>query len=324
MGEPAVWRTARLGIVGAGAVGSTMAYAALMRGAAQTVALYDINAAKVQAEVLDLSHGIEFLNMARVEGSDDIEVLRGCDVVVFTAGAKQKPGQTRMDLASATVNLVRTILPKLIEVAPNAIHVMVTNPVDVVTYAALKVSGLSPQRLFGSGTVLDSSRLRFLLAQATGVDVQNVHAFVVGEHGDSELPVWSSATIGPVPLLEWAGVEGRPPLSQTDLDTMAHDVVNSAYRIIEGKGATNYAIGLAGARIIEAVLRDESRILAVSSLLTSYRGDPELDDVCLSVPSLVDASGVGQQLVFPMSGHEVHGLRESARTVREAARSLGF
>ena len=164
-----------------------MAYAALMRGAARTVALYDINSAKVQAEVLDLGHGIQFMPMAEVVGSDDISVCADADVVMFTAGAKQKPGQSRIELAEATISLVRKVLPSLVDVAPNAIYVMVTNPVDVVTYAALQISGLPPSQLFGSGTVLDSSRLRYLLARETGVAVQNVHAYVAGEHGDLSL-----------------------------------------------------------------------------------------------------------------------------------------
>ena len=165
----------------------------LMRGAAQTVALFDVNGAKVRAEALDLAHGIQFMPMAKVEGSDDVAVLADSDVIVFTAGAKQKPGQSRLDLAETTIGIVRSILPRLVEVAPDAVHIMVTNPVDVVTYAALQVSGLPPNQLFGSGTVLDSSRLRFLLAEHTGVAAQSIHAYVVGEHGDSELPLWSSA-----------------------------------------------------------------------------------------------------------------------------------
>ena len=169
-------RTSKLAIVGAGAVGSTMAYAALMRGAARSVALFDINKAKVEAEALDLGHGIQFMPMAEVVGSDDIAVCADADVVMFTAGAKQKPGQTRLDLAEATISLVRKVLPAVVEVAPNAVYVMVTNPVDVVTYASLKISGLPPTQLFGSGTVLDSSRLRYLIAKHTGVAVQNVHA----------------------------------------------------------------------------------------------------------------------------------------------------
>lgn len=314
-------RTSKVGIVGAGAVGSTMAYAALMRGAARTVALLDVNRQKVEAEVLDLSHGIQFMSMAEVVGSDDVSVLADCDVVVFTAGAKQRPGQSRLDLAEATISLVRKVLPGIVEVAPNAVYVMVTNPVDVVTYAALQISGLPPAQLFGSGTVLDSSRLRYLIARHTGVAVQNVHAYVAGEHGDTELPLWSSASIGAVPLLEWPGVGGHGPLTSEVRESIAREVVESAYRIIEGKGATNYAIALAGSRIIEAVLKDERRILPVSSLLDGYLG---ISDVCLSVPTVVGSSGVAERLEVPMSSDELLGLRRSAEAVRSVARRFGF
>ncbi len=314
-------KTSKLGIVGAGAVGSTMAYAALMRGAARTVALYDINKAKVEAEALDLGHGIQFTSMAQVMGSDEIGVLADSDIVMFTAGAKQKPGQTRIELADATISLVKKVLPAVIEVAPHAVYVMVTNPVDIVTYAALKISGLPAQRLFGSGTVLDSSRLRYLIAQFTGVAVQNVHAYIAGEHGDSELPLWSSASIGAVPLLEWEGVGDRGPLTGAVREQIAREVVESAYRIIEGKGATNYAVALAGSRIIEAILKDEQRILPVSSLLENYYG---IDDVCLSVPSLVGGSGVGARLTVPMSVDELAGLRSSAASLRSVAKQFGF
>lgn len=314
-------RTSKVAIVGAGAVGSTMAYAALMRGAARTVALYDINAAKVKAEVYDLSHGIQFMPMAEVIGSDDIEVCRDADVVMITAGAKQRPGQTRLDLAGATIDLVGKILPDLLKVAPDATYVMVTNPVDVVTYAALKISGLPTNQIFGSGTVLDSSRLRYVLARETGVAVQNVHAYIVGEHGDSEFPLWSSATIGGVPLLDWPGVHGRPPLDAERRTAIADEVINSAYRIIEGKGATNYAVALAGSRIIEAVLNDESRVLPVSTLLSDFYG---LSDVCLSVPSVVYGGGVADQLPIPLSDEEYDGLKASALSLKQVAREFGF
>ncbi|MBD5788123.1 L-lactate dehydrogenase [Cellulosimicrobium terreum] len=319
--RPSGRRTTKLAIVGAGAVGSTLAYASLMRGAARTVAMLDINRAKVDAEVLDLQHGIQFMPAARVEGSDDVAVCADADVVVVTAGAKQKPGQTRLDLAEGTINLVRTILPGLVEVAPDAVYVMITNPVDIVTYAALKFSGLPPQQLFGSGTVLDSSRLRFLVAQHCGVAVQNVHAYIAGEHGDSEIPLWSSATIGGVPLLEWSGLAGQPALTADSRAEIAREVVQSAYRIIEGKGATNYAVGLAGTRIIEAVLGDEHRILPVSSLVQGLYG---IDDVCLSLPSLVDRRGCTERVELPLDDAELAGLRASADSLRSVAARFGI
>ncbi|AEG44031.1 L-lactate dehydrogenase [Isoptericola variabilis] len=311
----------RLAIVGAGAVGSTLAYAALARGSARTVALMDVNRRKVDAEVLDLRHGAMFVPQAEIVGSDDVEVCRDADVVVVTAGAKQQPGQSRLDLAEATVGLVRKIMPGLVEVAPDAVFIMVTNPVDVVTYAAQQVSGLPPERVFGSGTVLDSSRLRSALAEHCGVAVGNVHAYVAGEHGDSEIALWSSATIGGVPLLRWTALPGRPPLDAAARERIATDVVESAYRVIEGKGATNYAVGLAATRIIEAVLKDEHRIMPVSSRLDDYHG---ISDVCLSVPSLVDRRGVTATVDVPLSDEEVAGLRASADAMREVQRRLGL
>lgn len=308
-----------LAIVGAGAVGATMAYAALLRGVARRVAIYDINAAKVRAEALDLAHGIQFMPMAEVVGSDDIEVCRGAEVIVVTAGAKQQPGQTRMELAASTVGLMKKIIPDLVAVAPNATFIMVTNPVDVVTYAALKLSGLPANRLFGSGTVLDSSRLRYLVAQATGVAVQNVHAYMAGEHGDTEIPLWSSASIGGVPLLEWEAQTGH--LGGAERDQIAHRVVNAAYEIIEGKGATNYAIGLAGASLVEALLGDQRTILPVSSVLDDYRG---ISGVAMSVPSLITREGVSEVYEFPMDAHEIGLLKKSADAIKSTLKAIGF
>lgn len=314
-------RTTKLAVVGAGAVGSTLAFAALARGSARTIALHDVNRAKVEAEVLDLQHGLMFTPQAQVIGSDDVAVCADADVVVVTAGAKQKPGQTRIDLAEGTIGLMRDILPGLVEVAPDATYVMVTNPVDVVTYAALKISGLPRERMFGSGTVLDSSRLRVVLAERCGVAVGNVHAYIAGEHGDSEIALWSSASIGGVPLLDWEPLGGNPPLDAAVRTEVHHEVVDSAYRIISGKGATNYAVGLAATRIIEAVLNDEGRIMPVSSLLDDYHG---ISDVCLSVPTVVGVGGAERRLEIALSDEELVGLRRSADRIRATASSLGF
>jgi L-lactate dehydrogenase len=312
--------TTKVAVVGAGSVGATLAYACLIRGIGRTIALYDVNADKTRAEVLDLQHGLQFVPPATVIGSDDIEVCRGADLVVITAGAKQKPGQTRLELAGANVNLSRKLVPQLLEVAPNAILLLVTNPVDVITYAALKFSGLPPRRVFGSGTVLDSSRLRLLVAEHCGVAVQNVHAYIAGEHGDSEIPLWSSASIGSVPLLAW-DVPGRRPLDAAARTDIHRRVVGAAGEIIRGKGATNYAVGLAAARIIEAVLYDQRQVLPVSSLLEGQAG---IDDVCLSLPSVVDRLGVELVLPGPLSEEETVGLRKSADTVKGVIKSLGL
>lgn len=312
--------TTKIAVVGAGSVGATIAYACLIRGIGRTIALYDVEAAKTRAEVLDLNHGLQFVPQATVVGSDDIEVCRDADLVAITAGAKQKPGQTRMELAEANVALCKALVPRLLEVAPDAILLLVTNPVDVITYAALRYSDLPPRRVFGSGTVLDSSRLRLLIADHCGVAVQSVHAYIAGEHGDSEIPLWSSAAIGSVPLLAWE-VPGRPPLDAAAREDIHRRVVGAAGEIIRGKGATNYAVGLASARIIEAVLYDQRMVLPVSSLLDGQAG---IHDVCLSLPSVVDRLGVELVLPSPLSEGEVTGLRRSADMVKGVIRSLGL
>ena len=310
----------KVSVVGAGSVGATVAYASLIRGAANTMALYDVDRHKVVAEVLDLNHGSQFYPTANVIGSDDIAVTADSDIVVITAGAKQKPGQTRLDLAAVNVEMSRSLVPKLVALSPEAILLMVTNPVDVVTYAAVQASGLPSRRVFGSGTVLDSSRLRTLLAQHCDVAVHSVNAFIVGEHGDSQVPAWSQAAIGGVPVRDWSPT-GRPPLDEQTLDRIAHDVVTAAEQIIRGKGATNYAVGLAAAGIVEAVLNDDRSVMPVSSLLT---GQYAIDDVCLSLPSIVDSQGVDVILTPPFSADEVDALRHSADTVRGVERSLGI
>ncbi|MDN6622974.1 MAG: L-lactate dehydrogenase, partial [Bifidobacterium crudilactis] len=244
----------KLAIIGAGAVGSTMAFAAAQRGIAREIVLEDINAKRVEAEVLDMQHGSSFYPTVSINGSDDVEICRDADIVVITAGARQKPGQSRLDLAGATINIMKSIIPNIVKVAPNAVYMLVTNPVDVVTYVSMKLSGLPANQMFGSGTNLDSARLRFLIAQETGVNVKNVHAYIAGEHGDSEVPLWSSATIGGVPMCDWKELPGRDPLNEAKREEIHQEVKNAAYRIIEGKGATNYAIAMSGVDIVEAIL----------------------------------------------------------------------
>ena len=313
-------KPSKIAIIGAGSVGATIAYACLLRGVAKSIALYDISAQKVEAEVLDLNHGLQFVPMATLEGSADLGVCRDADVVVITAGAKQKPGQTRMDLASANTAICKDIVPKLQAVAPDATFLLVTNPVDVITYIALKVSGLPRERVFGSGTVLDSSRFRFLIAKRLRLAVQNVHAYIAGEHGDSEIPLWSSAHVGNIPLHDWA-VQNHGKLTVRDRTEIFQNVKTAAYQVIQGKGATNYAIGLATTRILEAIVHDENRVLPVSSLLTDYH---EIDDVCLAVPCIVNRKGVEPPLLIPLNQAELAGLRQSAELIKQTIRAVGF
>jgi L-lactate dehydrogenase len=321
-------RTRKIAIIGAGGVGATIAYACMIRGVAKQIVLYDIDRKKVDAEVLDLNHGLQFVPMAGIDGSDDVSICAGADVIIITAGAKQKPGMSRMALAEQNADMLKSLTPQLLNVAPKSTYLLVTNPVDVLTYITLKLSGLSKQRVFGSGTVLDSSRFRFLIGQRLKVAVQNVHAYIAGEHGDSEIPLWSSADVANIPLHEWS-VAHHGKLSVRDRVEIFENVKNAAYQIVAGKGATFYAIGLATARILEALLHDENRVLPVSSLLEDYRplgrgNEPGISDVCLSVPSILNIRGVETTLSVPMNDNEYAGLRHSAETIRAAIRSLGF
>lgn len=312
--------TAKISIVGAGSVGAAVAYACLLRGTANTIALFDTNAQRVRAEVLDLNHGTQFTPACRIEGSDEIAVTAKSDLVVITAGAKQQPGQSRLDLAAANVAITQSVTPRLLAESPDAVLLFVSNPVDIVTAAAIAISGVDDGRVFGSGTVLDSGRLRYLIAERAGVAIENTHAFIVGEHGDSELALWSGATVGGIPIDSYT-VDGRVVFDDRTRADIFDEVVRSAYEIIQGKGATNLAIGLSTARIVEAVLRDQRRVLPVSSWQTGVHG---VRDVCLSLPTIVDAGGADRVLEVPLSADEAAGLAESAATLHNVQKSLGL
>lgn len=309
-----------LAIVGAGSVGTATAYAAMIRGSARHVRLYDIDAARVEAEVLDLAHGSQFTGGSDIDGGADLKHVEGADVVVITAGAKQHPGQTRLDLAGTNVDILRSMLPKLLERAPDAVFVLVTNPCDVLTVAAQQITGLPSSRVFSSGTVLDTARLRWKLAQRAGVAQSSVHAHIVGEHGDTEFPLWSAASIGVTPLLEWQR-DGLRVFDVEELETLSEEVRNAAYKVIAGKGATNYAIGLSAARIVEAVLGDEHAILPVSSMLDGFL---DIHGVALSIPTVVSASGVQPVTTTPFAENEAQALRDSARALAKVQASLGL
>jgi len=311
----------KLTVVGAGSVGTSIAYASLIRGSARQIALYDIDAKKVEAEVHDLAHGTQFTPTSMVTGGADIEVTKDSSVIIVTAGARQKPGQTRLELAGVNAGIMTTLIPQLLEQAPNAVLVLVTNPCDVLTVVAHKVSGLPLGRVLSTGTLLDTSRLRWAIAQRAGVSLSNVHAAMLGEHGDSEFPIWSSASIAQIPIREWTDTDGTRIFTEEALASIAHDTVHAAYSIIEGKGATNYAIGLAGARLVEAILGDQHKIWPLSSVLTGYRG---VSDVALSVPSLVGPAGIERVFEFPMDAQEIGMLNTSAQAIRTTLKAIGY
>ncbi len=316
----AVLESGKIAIVGAGSVGSSMAYACLVRGSARTIALYDVNEPKVTAEVLDLAHGAAFMGASEVQGGADPAVLEGAHVVVVTAGAKQEPGQTRLDLAATNVALLEKLMPTLLQRAPDAVFVLVTNPCDVLTVAAQAIAGLPAGRVLSSGTTLDSSRLRLLLARRAGVSPVSVHASIIGEHGDSEFAPWSQARIGPVPIREWRS-GGSPAFTDEELSAITDDVRNAAYQVILGKGATNYAIGLAGARLVEAILRDEHLVAPVSTVHNGYRG---FHGVAFSMPSVITARGVAQVLDMRLEPDEERQLAASAEALLATQRRLGI
>ncbi|WP_295839237.1 L-lactate dehydrogenase [uncultured Microbacterium sp.] len=313
-----VIENSKLTVVGAGSVGASVAYASLIRGSARHVALYDIAAEKVEAEVLDLAHGTQFTGSSDITGGSDVSVAEGSHVVVITAGAKQNPGQTRTELASTNAGIIRRMMPELLEVAPHAVYVIVTNPCDVLTVLAQEATGLPARRIFASGTVLDTSRLRWKIAQRAGVATSSVHAWIVGEHGDTEFPLWSTATIGSVPITEFERPDGTR-FAEAELDAIAVDVRDAAYKVIKGKGATNYAIGLSSARIVEAILRDEHAILPVSTVLDDFHG---ISGMALSVPSVVSAKGAVPVSGTPFSTDELTLLRRSADALTTVADSL--
>jgi L-lactate dehydrogenase len=311
-------RSSKVSVIGAGAVGASMAYAMLIRQSAREVVLYDVNEAKVTAEVLDLAHGTQFTGSSSITGGADISATKNSDVVVITAGAKQNPGQTRLELAGVNFSILKSLLPDLLKHSPDAIFVLVTNPCDVLATAAQRLTGLPANRIFSSGTVLDSSRLRWLLAEKFDVSTSNIHANIIGEHGDSEFALWSQATVGNTPLLEWQLADGST-LSREELDAIAYSVKTAAYKVIEGKGATNFAIGLSGARIVEAILNDEHAILPISSVLTDYHG---VSGIAMSVPTLVTRQGASRTIDIAMEPHEQALFEASASAIRASLESL--
>lgn len=309
-------------IIGAGNVGSTFAFALMISGAAREIIIVDRDDKKARGEVMDLTHGSSFTAPTYID-SRDYSGCEGSDIIVITAGARQKPGQTRLDLVQANADIFRDIVPKIIEHASGAIILVVTNPVDILTYVTLKVSGLPSNRVIGSGTVLDTSRFRFLISKYYNVDPRNVHAYIIGEHGDSELSVWSNADIGGM------NIEHYSPLFK-EVDRREHkkellelfgEVKSSAYKIIETKGATYYGIALSLVRITEAILRDENSVLPVSTLVNDYYG---VNDVCLSLPSIVNKNGVEQFLRLDLSSEEEEKFKYSANTLKSVLKSINF
>lgn len=308
----------KVAIIGAGNVGSTFAYSLMQSGLAREIALIDENIKRAEGEVMDLNHGASFVPPVKITASD----YSGCkdsDVVVITAGAKQNPGETRIDLLKRNFAIFKEIIPAVTGYSQNAILLVVTNPVDILTYLTLKISGLPAQRVIGSGTVLDTSRFRYLISDHCKIDPRNVHAYIIGEHGDTELPVWSNANIGGMPLAEFCPTCNNNCNYKIELGKVFEEVRTAAYKIIEAKGATYYAIGLALLRIVQAILRDENSVLPVSTLIEDYY---DINEVCLSIPSIVNKNGIKEVLKLELSKLEQEQLKNSADTLKNLIKTL--
>lgn len=304
-------------IIGVGDVGATIAYTLQMSGLATELVLIDAEPAKAQGNAMDMNHGLFFTPPVTIRAGDYADAA-GSQVIIITAGARQRPGETRLELTRRNADICRSILDRLAPHLGDAKVLMIANPVDAMTYLAIQRSGLPPPRVFGSGTVLDSARFRYELSRTCGVDPRNVHAYVVGEHGDSEVFLWSQVHIAGTPLEAFCCGCGRqcPPDGKADIE---RSVRNSAYHVIEKKGFTSYAVSLAVLRIIGAILRDERSVLTVSTLLQGQYG---LDGVCLSVPCIVGAGGIERIVHTTLSPFEREALGRSAEVIRSAIASV--
>lgn len=309
----------KVGIIGCGMVGSSTAFALMDSGLFTDMVLIDVNRNRAVGEAMDLSHCLPFARPIEIRAGDYRD-LSDCGIVIITAGVGQKPGETRMDCIQNNVKVFRQIVPNIVKYNRDAFLLVVTNPVDVLSYVAYKLSGLPSNRVFGSGTVLDSARLKFMIGRRLNVDPRSVHAFVIGEHGDSELAVWSSANVSGIELDKYCAHCGY--VSHADnRKKLADDVENSAYEIIERKGATYYGIAAATRKICESIVRDEHSIMPVSTLVSGHYG---LDDVYISVPSLIGSGGVEDILDINLDAEESNALVDSAATLKTALRQIGF
>lgn len=306
-------------IVGAGAVGSTTAYTLMLGGLFKEIVLIDVNRDKAEGDALDMSHGVSLVKPVIVTAGDYSDCA-DADIIIITAGIPQKEGQTRLDLLKENVELFKKIVKSIMAYAPEDVILMtVSNPVDILTYVTYKLSGLRKNQVLGSGTVLDTSRLKYMISKKTGVDARNCHTYIIGEHGDSEVAAWSVTNIGGMTMHEFCKYTGKCDMN--DLDKMYQDVKNAAYDIIRKKGATYYAIAVAVSRICEAIVGDENSILTVSGI---FEGEYGIRDVALSVPTMVGKGGVERIFEVPFGKEEMKGLNDSAVTLSDLLRQIGM
>ena len=311
----------KVGIVGTGFVGATAGYALVMQGVGRELVLVDKNAARAEAEADDLRHAVPFAHPLEIR-SGDYKALAGSRVVLLCAGVGQKPGETRLQLLQRNAQVFREVVPAVLANAPEAVLVVATNPVDVMTHLAVRFAalcGVPPGRVLGSGTTLDTARFRSLLGSHCGVDPHHVHAHVIGEHGDSEVLTWSLASIGGMPLESFVKLRAID-LSESMRQQIDQQVRGAAYTIINGKGATYYGIGSALARIVNVILHDQRSVMTVCLPAQEVVGVP---NITLSLPRLLGGKGVLETFPLPLTDKETSRLRESARVIREALDELG-
>ncbi len=298
-------------IVGAGFVGSTTAYACILGGTAQEIVLIDKIKLKARGEVMDLNHGASFVRPVHIYAGDYAD-CQGADIIVITAGIPQNPGQSRLDLVHTNTKIMEQIVDSIRPYNREGILLIVTNPVDIMAYVAWQSSGLPSARVIGSGTVLDTSRFRHLLSDRCNIDPRNVHAYVIGEHGDSEIPLWSKANIGGVPLDEFCG-QCPNVCSRDNRKEITRMVRQAAYEIIDGKGATYFAIAVALRRIMESILRDEQSVLTVSTYIHDFYG---MGNLYLSLPCVLGHEGVKKIIPFSLVEEEKEQFISSAEKIK--------
>lgn len=307
----------KVAIVGCGFVGSATAFTLMQSGLFTEMVLIDVDRDRAEGEALDIAHGMPFAGPMSIYAGDYDDAADAA-IVIVTAGANQQPGETRLDLVHKNVRIFKSIIPEIARRDFGGILLVVSNPVDILTYVALKLSGLPENRVIGSGTVLDTARFKYILGEHLGVDPRNVHARIIGEHGDSEIAVWSLANVSGIPVNDFCELRGHFEHEQS-MQRIADDVKNSAYEIISKKKATYYGIAMSVKRICEAIVRDEKPILPVSNYQNGAYG---LDDIVLSMPAVVGKDGIEYQVPAPISDDERAALQESAAKLKEVIAGL--
>lgn len=310
----------KISILGAGNVGATIAYTLTVDGMASEIVLVDINKDKAKGEAMDILQGTALCPPVNIYSGDYADI-KDSDIVIVTIGAARKPGQTRIDLAQGNVNIIKSVMPQAMKYAPNAIYLVVSNPVDIITYTILKTTGLPESHVFGSGTLLDTSRLRAMIAGNVGVSPKSVHAYVLGEHGDSAMIPWSLTSIGGVPMDTYLGSlrNQKNDYQELDFDAIEDDVHKSGGQVISLKGATFYAIALSTRRICECILRDTSSVLSLSTML---HGEYGVEDVCVSLPVVIGRNGISNVVAPPMQPQEQDKFIQSAQTLKDTISAL--